>query len=134
MGGDTATINIYDDTPETAPRIKIVRPKKPKSATDKIRVTRAYRQARADFRKQAAAYHNSDGSKGEPCWICRKPIDYSLKHGHPFAWTLDHFIPVRDAPGLIWCVQNWRSAHSRCNDQRGAGESPLGMGIPSESW
>lgn len=33
-------------------------------------------------------------SRGEPCWICGRPIDLSLPPGHPMSFELDEFHPV----------------------------------------
>ena len=75
-------MNIYDDTPETAPKI-------PSTISIKAANLRAFRkstvyhQARDQYRHRAKNQHNHDGTKGAPCWICGQPIDYRLKFPHP---------------------------------------------------
>lgn len=67
-------------------------------------------------------------SWGEPCWICDKPIDASLKHPNPWAFELDEYIPVsrwREAgysspEACAADPNNARlSTHRRCNEWRG---------------
>jgi hypothetical protein len=120
-------MNIWDDTPEGAPRIKTVRPKKPKTLRDKICRGRPYRDAHKDFKKQCFA-------RRARCWLCNEPIRYDLREPHPLSFCIDHVIPVRDRPDLILEQTNWKPAHKRCNDSRGAGGAPLDMGIPSRQW
>jgi hypothetical protein len=128
-------MNIYDDTPETAPPYpKPVRPRKPKALADQIRSGRPYKEARARFLLQAQNHRNPDGTRGEPCWICGEPIDYRLKYPHPKSFSIDHMLSARDRPDLIMVQQNWRSAHMGCNAYRGTGEPPIDLGVPSEAW
>ena len=67
-------------------------------------------------------------ARGAPCWICGKPIDYSLrfyidpKDGkrklHPDSWELDEIDP--HALGGKMRYNNVAAAHRRCNQARGA--------------
>ncbi|MFW5933715.1 MAG: HNH endonuclease signature motif containing protein [Actinomycetota bacterium] len=75
------------------------------------RSTRRYRQVRAGYRAWAEAQQL-------PCWICGHPIDYRLRRGR-WAWTLDHATPLAHG-GPLLAPSNHRSAHARCNSQRGA--------------
>jgi 5-methylcytosine-specific restriction endonuclease McrA len=59
---------------------------------------------------------------GLPCWVCGRPIDYSLtgyaaqRSAHAF--TLDHAMPL-SLGGDLHDPANARSAHRRCNSARG---------------
>src|SRR5690554_6559036 len=51
------------------------------------------------------------------CEICGKPVDMSLKHGHPMAATIDHIIPVTKN-GHPSDIDNLQLAHWSCNRQK----------------
>jgi 5-methylcytosine-specific restriction endonuclease McrA len=51
------------------------------------------------------------------CWLCGKPIDQTLHHNDPMAWTLDH-VKARSLGGLS-VLGNVRPAHRRHNSQKG---------------
>lgn len=59
---------------------------------------------------------------GLPCWICGNAIPYGLNgiaaQRSPWAFTLDHFVPLSRGGDLL-DPANARSAHRRCNSQRG---------------
>jgi 5-methylcytosine-specific restriction endonuclease McrA len=58
------------------------------------------------------------------CWLCHKPIDWQAHWMHPTAFTLDHVIPK--SRGGTDHPDNVRSAHRRCNEERGAsGQMPV---------
>jgi hypothetical protein len=129
-------MNIYDDysdTPETAPKIQSALPSK-KAAVRKLRSSLEYQNVREQYRSRAKAHHNSDGTKGEPCWLCGEAIDYRLKFPHPRSWSLDHAIPVKDNPALLLNSSVFRSSHLDCNVHRSTGEPPIELGEPSEVW
>ncbi|HZK34890.1 MAG TPA: HNH endonuclease signature motif containing protein [Bacillota bacterium] len=55
------------------------------------------------------------------CGICGKPVDMSLKHGHPMAPTIDHIIPVNGPGGLRGHpsdLSNLQLSHAGCNRQK----------------
>lgn len=55
------------------------------------------------------------------CGICGKPVDMSLKHGHPMAPTIDHIIPVNGPGGIQGHpsdIANLQLAHWACNRQK----------------
>ena len=55
---------------------------------------------------------------GAPCWLCGKPIDYSLPAGHPMSFEVDEVVPVSLGGSPIeW--ENTRPAHRICNQRRG---------------
>ncbi|MEW2570482.1 HNH endonuclease [Streptomyces sp. NPDC047070] len=60
---------------------------------------------------------------GLPCWLCGREIDYTLTgyaaQRDRWAFTLDHAQPVSKRPDLLLDPANARSAHRRCNSQRG---------------
>ncbi|WP_405399189.1 HNH endonuclease [Streptomyces microflavus] len=59
---------------------------------------------------------------GLPCWWCGQEIDYQITGPeagrHPYAFTLDHETPLSRGGSLL-DPANARSAHRRCNSQRG---------------
>jgi 5-methylcytosine-specific restriction endonuclease McrA len=59
---------------------------------------------------------------GLPCWWCGHPIDYTLTgrdaQTNRWGFTLDHLIPLSRGGDLL-DPANARSAHRRCNSQRG---------------
>jgi hypothetical protein len=67
---------------------------------------------------------------GEPCWICGKPIDYSLgmvadprtgrTRPHPMSFVVDEVVPVSKG-GSPLDMANCRPAHWMCNARRGDG-------------
>jgi len=122
-------MNIYDDTPETAPKT----PTKT-STTRTARTHSDYQKARTQYRQHAKNHHNPNGPKGEPCWICGQPIDYTLKFPHPQSWSLDHAIPIKHNPRLMLEPNNFRSAHLHCNNNRGTDTPAADLGQPSENW
>ena len=61
-------------------------------------------------------------ARGEPCWICREfgrtgEIDYSLPHLHPFAFKLDHLVPISKG-GDPFDPRNCAATHRCCNQWR----------------
>lgn len=48
------------------------------------------------------------------CWICRKPIDYSLPAHHPYSYELDEIIPVSKG-GNPLDRMNVHASHRKCN-------------------
>ena len=96
--------------------------------------------------KPAHAYRNSNPRKsngnarrklrdriaamGAPCWICGKPIDYSLgmvtdaatgkRRPHPMSFVVDEVVPVSKG-GSPLALENCRAAHWICNARRGDG-------------
>ena len=69
-----------------------------------------------------------------PCWLCSKPINYTLHYKHPEAFNLDHAIPLSVRPELADDYNNFRSSHAVCNSRRQAEEPFLDIGVPSEQW
>jgi 5-methylcytosine-specific restriction endonuclease McrA len=126
-------MNIYDDTPETAPKTQSAIGAN--AATIRaMRSSGEYQRARQRYLNQARAHHNKDGTTGDPCWLCGQPIDYQLKFPHPRSWTLDHAIPITENPNLMLNPSNFRSAHNDCNNSRGNNNPRIELGEPSEIW
>lgn len=72
---------------------------------------------------------------GLPCWLCHQPIDYTLPDNHDDAFSADHEIPVSHLPAghpLLTDPGNLRSAHRRCNSERGASGQPTRL--RSRAW
>jgi hypothetical protein len=99
-----------------------------------MRSSLEYQNVRKQYRSQAKAHHNKDGTKGEKCWLCGEAIDYRLKFPHPRSWSLDHMIPISDNSALMLNSSNFRSAHLDCNNHRQTGEPHIQLGEPSEIW
>ena len=74
-------MSIWDDTPETAPKIQSTLPSKD-AAKRAMRSSKEYQNAREQYRSRAKAHHNPDGTKGEKCWLCGEPVDYRLRFPH----------------------------------------------------
>lgn len=115
----------FDDTPESE------RPETRRAIDGPLR--RTYVVFRDRFRRSCSAARAI-------CWICDQPIDYSLKHGDPWAFELDHALPVETHPELALDPSNFKPSHSRCNKRRALAEGPSGddgvpdTGIASEIW
>ena len=76
----------------------------------------------------------ADAAAGDaPCWICRRPIDYTLRGTHPDAPTLDHLVP-RWMGGALLDPHNVAVAHFGCNSRRGAKQRAATMTVPSRRW
>ena len=58
-----------------------------------------------------------------PCCICHQPIDYSLRHPHKQACTVQHLKSRHTYPHLTWTPSNWAPAHADCNYSQGNRES-----------
>lgn len=86
-----------------------------------------FRSMREDFKRRCKA-------NDVPCWLCGKPVDFSLPHPHPESFNLDHAIPLSVRPDLADDYNNARCSHKACNERRGNSEPFLDIGIPSEQW
>jgi 5-methylcytosine-specific restriction endonuclease McrA len=91
------------------------------------RSTRRYRRLRREFKATCEACN-------EHCWLCGRPIDYGLPGGHPDSFSLDHRIPLADAPELAEDPANFAPSHLGCNTRRGRRAPHLQLGTPSELW
>lgn len=98
------------------------------------RSTRRYKTQRSTFRAVCAAHVNHDGTIGAPCWLCGRPIDYSLPDTHPDGFNLDHAYTVSAHPELAEDPANFRPSHKACNELRGDGDPFILLGSPSEDW
>ena len=78
-------------------------------------------------------------SRGEPCALCGKPIDYSLgfvtdprtgkRRMHPMAFVVDEIVPVCFG-GSPYTMANTRPAHYICNARRGSGAKQAHSAAP----
>lgn len=86
---------------------------------------RRYRKVRATFLHRARA-------AGAGCWLAplghclldNAPIDWHTKGRTPTSPELDHALPCSTHPHLAYEESNFRVAHARCNQSRGA-KDPL---------
>ncbi|SKW03344.1 hypothetical protein [Mycobacteroides abscessus] len=88
---------------------------------------RHYQELKATFRKECE-------ERGDVCWLDQRPIDYSLKAPHPDSFSVDHAVPVSEAPELALDPRNFRPSHLNCNIRRGDAEPNIAIGQPSETW
>lgn len=66
------------------------------------------------------------------CWLCGEDIDLTLSGRDPMGWSLDHVIPLHEAPHLATDETNLRPAHMIHNAERGGkGQSPIKY---SQKW
>ena len=65
-----------------------------------------------------------------PCVICDMPIDYSLRHPHKQACTVQHLKARSTHPHLTWEPSNWAPAHADCNSSQGKAAA-VGIGVVS---
>lgn len=63
------------------------------------------------YRKRTAALK----AQRDDCWLCRKPIDYTLPWNHKLAFTADHVQPRSKGGNLYGEI---RAAHRSCNSSR----------------
>jgi 5-methylcytosine-specific restriction endonuclease McrA len=52
------------------------------------------------------------------CYLCKRPIDLSVKYPSPWSFSVDHYVP-QSKGGDIWSLDNAIPAHLRCNQSRG---------------
>ncbi len=62
-------------------------------------------------------------SRGDPCALCGKPIDYSLPSGHPMSFEVDEIVPVSKG-GSPYERSNVQAAHRICNQRKGNRTAP----------
>lgn len=78
---------------------------------------------------------NRDRRTGAVCWICGKPIDYSLPiSSAPKAWEADHYLPFDLHPEYEYDLPNIRPSHMSCNRARGTRAGIDLLGTPSRQW
>ena len=65
-----------------------------------------------------------------PCCICDQPIDYTLRHPHKQACTVQHIKARSTHPHLTWEPNNWAPAHADCNSSQG-NTLATGLGVVS---
>ncbi len=76
-----------------------------------------------------------DRSANAPCWICGRPIDYSLGYSTcDEAYEADHYIPVADHPELEYDLLCIRASHRSCNRTRQDRAGIDVLGNPSRDW
>ena len=86
------------------------------------------------YKAQSAAFRAHCQSAQRNCWLCGKPIDYTLSREHPESFANDHALPVSTHPELAEDVSNFRPSHRSCNEARGNDDPHLEIGVPSERW
>ena len=65
-----------------------------------------------------------------PCCICGQPIDYTLRHPHKQACSVQHVKPRSTHPHLTWEPSNWAPSHLDCNWAQGS-DIASGLGVVS---
>lgn len=86
-----------------------------------------YRDLKAEFRDEC-------DDQQQPCWLCNRPINYSLEHPHPESFSVDHAKTVKEHPELGDDPLNFRPSHLVCNQRRGDEDPHIDIGEPSEAW
>jgi hypothetical protein len=125
--------DLFNDTPEGAPPVPRTAASVRSQEIRKLRATNEFRLLRDHFRF-TESHRWVDGKEGAPCWLCGGDIDYRLQYPHPYSWSLDHALTVKDRPELLMDINNFRSSHHDCNQQRGTDDPALDLGVPSEIW
>jgi hypothetical protein len=78
-----------------------------------------------------------------PCYICGKPINYSLQQGHKtildgklgdWACSVQHIRSRNAFPELTWEPSNWAPAHLQCNIEYGTGQASPSLGAVTPLW
>jgi len=126
--------SVYNDTLETAPSVPKGATAKRASDANAIRKSPLYKKLKSEFRAACARKRFPDGGVGEPCWLCGDSIDYKMGYPHPYSWSLDHAVTVKENPGLAMDPLNFRASHLDCNVGRGTDDPKLDLGTPSEAW
>lgn len=52
-------------------------------------------------------------AEGRPCWLCGKPIDYTLGRYDPMSFSGDHILPTN--LGGQDTYENCAASHLKCN-------------------
>lgn len=69
-----------------------------------------------------------------PCHLCQQAIDYRLRYPHPDSFSVDHVVPLSEAPHLAEDPANLAASHLRCNVSRGARDPKPTLGATSRQW
>ena len=85
------------------------------------------------WQKFRAGILASAAEAGQPCWICRRPIDYTRRGTDPLAPSLDHLVP-RFMGGDLLDPGNVVPCHFGCNSRRGAVQRNRTRSTPSRRW
>ena len=72
--------------------------------------------------------------KHGPCYLCGQPINYTLPHDNPMAFTIEHVKPRSTHPHLENDPTNCVPAHAKCNKSRGNADPTPGLGNRSRTW
>ncbi len=122
------------DTPETAPVVPRTQRSIDAEKVRELRNSPVFKKLKDSFRAECARQRNLDGSVGAPCWLCNGDINYKLQYPHPYSWSLDHAVTVKENPNLLMDRENFRASHLDCNIARGTDDPPIDIGKPSEMW
>lgn len=97
--------------------------------------SRRMHQLRTDFFEEGKRL-DAEGDPDANCHICHGLIDYDAEPGTtPDSHNLDHYYPVSTHPELQEDWDNFRHAHTLCNQQRGAGSiNSGGLGELVPDW
>lgn len=82
---------------------------------DPRRDLRAYRKAVAQLKARTR-------KRGDVCWLCRQPFDWTLPYHDAMAFTADHVEPLARGGAILGPL---RPAHRRCNSKRNDGRSAV---------
>ena len=131
MSFDESALN---DTLETAPVMPRTQRSIDAAKAREMRDSPQFKKLKEKFRAECARQRNPDGSTGAPCWLCSGSIDYRLEWPHPFSFSLDHKVTVKENPALLLDRENFAASHWDCNMARGTDDPKIDIGICSEIW
>ena len=119
--------DIYFDTPESAPSLPNTQRTVDAKKAREMRDSPQFKALRDRFREECAR-------NNAPCHLCGSDINYQLRYPHPFSWSADHLITVKENPALLMDRNNLRASHFDCNINRGTDAVSCDIGIGSEIW
>lgn len=103
-----------------------------RSEARKLRSSRAWRTAAAEYKEVCRRHRNADGTLGAHCAHCGQPIDYDAPKDSPSAFEADHHKPLHTHPQLAFTRSNLRPSHKSCNGSKGAkAPTPQGAWVPA---
>ena len=79
--------------------------------------------------KQARTFRSACQQADAPCYLCGRPIDYTLSGRTPGGFSADHLEPIANGGVLLPGFAGLAPTHLRCNSKRGAGRT-----IDTSAW
>jgi hypothetical protein len=73
------------------------------------------------WKRLAEVVRKQSKAAGEPCWICRQPIEWDAPPRSPKSFSADHLEPIARGGQVIPALSGVAPAHYGCNSRRGDG-------------